>query len=100
MDALTDRRSRGSRIPVLDENDGGVTDAGRIDEDTASEKTTDEGRRKALKAIAGLSVYVAPSMTVLLPGTAGAHHKPWHQSAGNGGNNCRGWARKAGCSSF
>lgn len=100
MDTLTDRREGGSRTLVLDESDGGVAGAGRIDEDTTSKITTDESRRKALQAIAGLSLYVAPSMTVLLPGTANAHHEPWHQSAGNGGNNCKGWAVGVNCSAF
>ena len=100
MDALADRRERGDETLVEDGSDYCVTDDGRIDDDETSEKTTDEGRRRALKAIASLSVYVAPSMTVLLPGAVSAHHKPWHQSAGNGGNNCRGWAVRAGCSAF
>jgi hypothetical protein len=100
MNALADRRERGGESLVDSGSNCGISDACRIDDAESPEKTTDEGRRKALKAIAGLSVYVAPAMTVLLPGAAGAHHKPWHQSAGNGGNNCRGWAAREGCSAF
>ncbi len=100
MDALADRRGRGDETLVEDGSVCGVTDAGRIDDDETSEKTTDEGRRRALKAIASLSLYVAPAMTVLLPGTASAHHAPWHKSSGNGGSNCKGWAAGTGCSAF
>jgi len=100
MNALADRRGCGEESHVDKGSAPGGADASRIDDAEIPEKAADEGRRKALMAIAGLSVYVAPAMSVLLPGAASADHKPWHQSTGNGGKNCRGWAAKADCSAF
>ena len=62
----------------------------------------DVTRRQALISAGRFAAYVAPAMTVLTLGDdAQAHHKPWHQTGGSGGDNCRGWAANEGvCSTF
>jgi hypothetical protein len=55
-------------------------------------ESVDPDRRKALKTLGQFAVYVSPAMTVLLPGKADAHHKPWHT------DNCKNFPGHEYCS--
>ncbi len=50
-------------------------------------------RREALAKMTGLAAYVGPAMTVLVAGSASAHHKIWHTA------NCRNFPNSPNCQS-